>query len=129
MSVFAPEVETYLAGVPAKYQTPLRAVADALVAKLGVQPTISYGIIAFVLHGKYGIYISGWNDHMSFHGGHFLAPLGEKHPEWFKTKGATIWFQADPALPEAAINAVITARLASMPDELIPLNLAGWPQR
>jgi len=128
MSYFAPEVETYLAGVPSKYQAPLRKVADYLVNKLGVQPIISYGIIGFPLHGKYAIYISGWKDHMSFHGGHFLAPLAQTNPDWFKVKGATIWFQDQPELPATAIDAVITARLRSMPDELIPEQLRDWPQ-
>jgi len=123
MTVFADEVETYLAGVPGRYREPLRAVAEVLVAKLGIEPKISYGIIAFTLSGKYGIYISGWKDHMSFHGGHFLEPLAEAHPEWFTRKGATLWFQDEPALPITAIDAVIEARLASMPEELIPQHL------
>jgi uncharacterized protein YdhG (YjbR/CyaY superfamily) len=125
MTVFADEVETYLAGVPVRYREPLRAVAEVLAAKLGIQPKISYGIIAFTLSGKYGIYISGWKDHMSFHGGHFLEPLAETHPELFTRKGATLWFQDQPPLPEAAIDAVIAARLASMPEELIPENIRG----
>jgi len=128
MSVFAPEVETYLSGVPARYQDPLRKIATYLAKTLAVEPEISYGIINFRLHGKYGIYISGWKDHMSFHGGHFIAQLGETHPEWFKAKGATIWFQDQPELPSEVIDAVITARMRSMPDELIPENLRSWPQ-
>ena len=120
MTVFADEVETYLAGVPVRYREPFRAVAEVLAAKLGIQPKISYGIIAFTLSGKYGIYISGWKDHMSFHGGHFLEPLADQHPEWFKRKGATLWFQDEPELPIEAIRAVISARFASIPPEKLP---------
>jgi len=120
MTQYVDEVETYLAGVPVKYQAPLRRVMDILVAELGIEPRISYGIVAFTISGKYGIYVSGWKDHMSFHGGHFLEPLAEKHPDWFKRKGATIWFQDQPELPVEVIRSVIAARFESMPDELRP---------
>ena len=123
----APEVKAYLDGVPEKYRQPLVRVVGVLQEKLQLEPTVSYGIIAFMLYGKYGIYVSGWKDHMSFHGGHFLAPLAEKHPEWLKSKGATIWFQDQPELPEEIVDSVISARLASMPEEHIPGNLRSWP--
>ena len=121
MSKYAPEeVERYLAESPERYRQPLRRIMDMLHTELGINPIISYQIIGFRIVGSYGIYISAWKDHMSFHGGHFLEPLADQHPEWFKRKGATLWFQDEPELPIEAIRAVISARFASIPPEKLP---------
>jgi hypothetical protein len=114
MSKYSAEVEAYLAAVPEKYLAPLRRVVDLVTEETGIQPVISYQIVCWPVKGKYGIYASGWKDHMSFHGGHFLAPLASEYPQWFKLKGATLWFQAEPELPLAAIRAVIDRRMSTL---------------
>ena len=108
------EVERYLSERLPKYEQPLRRIVAILTEELKIQPVISYQIIGFPIAGKYGIYVSAWKDHMSFHGGHYLEPLAETYPEWFKRKGATLWFQDQPELPIEVIRAVIAARYASM---------------
>ena len=108
------EVERYLSERLPKYEQPLRRIVAILTEELKIQPVISYQIIGFPIEGRYGIYVSGWKDHMAFHGGHFLEPLAEQYPEWFKRKGATLWFQDQPELPIEVIRAVIAARYASM---------------
>ena len=108
------EVERYLSERLPRYEGPLRRIAEILKAELNIEPVISYQIIGFPIKGKYGIYVSAWQDHMSFHGGHYLEPLAEQYPQWFKRKGATLWFQDEPELPLEVIKAVVAARYDSM---------------
>ena len=115
MTKYGPnEVERYLSDQLPKHEVALRRVVDFITAELGIQPVISYQIIGWPIRGRYGIYVSGWKDHLSFHGGHFLETLAEQFPLWFKRKGATLWFQPEPELPFEVIRAVIQARYDSM---------------
>jgi len=117
MGSYAPgDVEKYLTDQLPVHEIALRRVVGIITEELGIQPVISYQIIAWPIRGRYGIYVSGWKDHLSFHGGHFLEPLAEQFPQWFKRKGATLWFQPNPELPVDVIRAVLQARFASMED-------------
>jgi uncharacterized protein YdhG (YjbR/CyaY superfamily) len=115
MSKYGPdEVERYLADVNAKYQPALRRVVQIITEELGVQPVISYQIIGWRINGKMGLFVSGWKDHLSFHGGHALEHLAEVYPQWLKLKGATLWFQDEPELPVEIIKEVIATRVESL---------------
>ncbi|MEN9737045.1 MAG: hypothetical protein RJA26_278 [Actinomycetota bacterium] len=115
MSKYGPdEVERYLADVNAKYQPALRRVVRIITEELGVQPVISYQIIGWRINGKMGLFVSGWKDHLSFHGGHALEHLAEVYPQWLKLKGATLWFQDEPELPVEIIKEVIATRVESL---------------
>jgi uncharacterized protein YdhG (YjbR/CyaY superfamily) len=77
---------------------------------------ISYGIIGFRYQKKYVIYISGWKDHLSFHG--FSVSLGNdliaKYPEFLKLKGRTLHFQPTPEIPKAMVEELVLARVAEI---------------
>lgn len=119
MTKYAPdEVERYLSEQSPKYEAALRRVVNLITAELGIEPIISYQIIGWKIHKSYAIYVSGWKDHMSIHGGHHLEPLADQFPQWFKRKGATLWFQDQPELPLEVIQAVLAARFESIPPEL-----------
>jgi uncharacterized protein YdhG (YjbR/CyaY superfamily) len=77
------------------------------------KPVISYQIIGFALGKKKFFYISGWQNHLSFHGNYSDngVSFAEKYPEWFKLKGMTLQFQAKPQLPEAIIKELLAFRL------------------
>jgi uncharacterized protein YdhG (YjbR/CyaY superfamily) len=115
MSKYGPgDIERYLADVPEKYQAALRRVVGLVTAELQIEPVISYQIIGWRINGKMALFVSGWKDHLSFHGGHALEPLAESLPQWFTLKGATLWFQAEPELPLEVIRQVIATRVESL---------------
>ena len=57
------------------------------------------------------MHISGWNDHLSFHGGHGMEEMAVRYPQWLKVKGATLHFQAQPEIPEQVVREVVALRL------------------
>jgi uncharacterized protein YdhG (YjbR/CyaY superfamily) len=77
---------------------------------------ISYGIVGFRYQKKYVIYISGWKNHLSFHG--FSVSLGNdliaKYPEFLKLKGRTLHFQPTPEIPKAMVEELVLARVAEI---------------
>jgi len=121
MAKYGPnDVEQYLKDQSPKYEAPMRRLVKLFSNELGKAPVISYQIIAWPIKGRYGIFISGWKDHMSLHGGHALEPLAEIHPEWFKRSGATLWIRdGQEELPIEAVRAVVAAVYASIPPELL----------
>lgn len=78
----------------------------------GATPCISYQIIGFAVGKKKIFYVSGWNDHLSFHGTHKHTNqnMADTYPDWFTLKGMTLQFQANPELPEAIIREVASER-------------------
>jgi hypothetical protein len=119
MAKYGPnDVEQYLNDQLPRYEKALRRLVKIFTDELGQPPVISYQIIAWPIKGRYGIYLSGWKDHLGLHGGHYLEPLADLYPQWFKRNGATLHFQDEPELPVEVIRAVIAARIASMPEEL-----------
>lgn len=113
------EVERYLKDQKPQYEAPMRRLVKLFSEELGKEPVISYQIISWPIKGRYGIFISGWKDHMSLHGGHALEPLAEKYPDLFKRSGATLWIRdGKEDLPIEAVRAVVAAVYDSMPPEL-----------
>ena len=78
----------------------------------GAQPCISYQIIGFAVGKKKIFYLSGWNDHLSFHGTHRHTnqDMAQAYPQWFTLKGMTLQFQAQPELPDSIIRAIAQER-------------------
>lgn len=110
-------VDNYLAGQPEANRKALDRVRKIILKTLPESTeAISYGIIGFRYQKKYVIYISGWKDHLSFHG--FSVSLGNdliaKYPEFLKLKGRTLHFQPTPEIPKAMVEDLVLARVAEI---------------
>ena len=109
-------VEQYLQAQPEANRVVLERIRRIVLETLeGSTDSFSYGIIGFRYQKKYVIYISGWKNHLSFHG--FSVSLGNdmvaKYPQ-LKLKGGTLQFQAEPELPEGLIRELVLARVAEI---------------
>jgi uncharacterized protein YdhG (YjbR/CyaY superfamily) len=108
------EVDKYLATQLPEHRAELERIIGIVASVLPeAKPVISYQIIGFALGKKKFFYISGWQNHLSFHGNYSDngVSFAEKYPEWFKLKGMTLQFQAKPQLPEAIIKELLAFRL------------------
>ena len=108
------EVDKYLAAQLPEHRAELERIIDIVTAELPeAKPVISYQIIGFALGKKKFFYISGWQNHLSFHGNYSDngVSFSKKYPEWFKLKGMTLQFQAKPPLPAAIIKELLAFRL------------------
>ena len=109
-------VEEYLAAQPEANRKALERIRKLILKTLpGSEDAYSYAIIGFRYNKKFVIYISGWKDHLSFHG--FSVSLGNemvaKYPQ-VKLKGRTLHFQPTPELPEALVKDLVQARVAEL---------------
>ena len=109
-------VEEYLAAQPEANRKALERIRKLILKTLpGSEDAYSYAIIGFRYNNKFVIYISGWKDHLSFHG--FSVSLGNemvaKYPQ-VKLKGRTLHFQPTPELPEALVKDLVQARVAEL---------------
>jgi|688.fasta_scaffold405723_1 uncharacterized protein YdhG (YjbR/CyaY superfamily) len=109
-------VEEYLAAQPEANRKALERIRKLILKTLpGSEDAYSYAIIGFRYNKKFVIYISGWKDHLSFHG--FSVSLGNemvaKYPQ-LKLKGRTLHFQPTPELPEELVRELVLARVAEL---------------
>ena len=110
-------VEEYYAAQPEVNRLALQRV-QKIVEKTLVDCTVSlsYQIIGFRYKKKFVTHISGWKDHLSFHG--FSVSLGNelvaKYPDYLKLKGRTLHFQPTPEIPEAMVRELVQARVAEL---------------
>ena len=110
------EVERYLGDQLPIHEAALRRVRQIILDELpGAVDAISYQVIGFRYQKKWVMHISGWNDHLSFHGGHGMEEMAVRYPQWLKVKGATLHFQAQPENPEQVVREVVALRLANLP--------------
>jgi uncharacterized protein YdhG (YjbR/CyaY superfamily) len=108
------EVDKYLASQLPEHRAELERIIGIVTSVLPeAKPVISYQIIGFALGKKKFFYISGWQNHLSFHGNYSDNgdSFAEKYPEWFKLKGMTLQFKAKPQLPEEIIKELLAFRL------------------
>ena len=110
-------VEEYYAAQPEGNRVALQRVQKIVEKTLGeCTVSLSYQIIGFRYRKKFVSHISGWKDHLSFHG--FSVSLGNelvaKYPEYLKLKGRTLHFQPTPEIPEAMVRDLILARVAEI---------------
>jgi uncharacterized protein YdhG (YjbR/CyaY superfamily) len=110
-------VEEYLAAQPEVNRKALERVRKIILKTLPESTdSYSYAIIGFRYQKKFVIYISGWKDHLSFHG--FSVSLGNdlvaKYPQFLRLKGRTLHFQPKPAIPESLVQELVLARVAEL---------------
>lgn len=110
-------VEEYYASQSPENRKALQRVQKIVEDTLGeCTVSLSYQIIGFRYMKKYVIYISGWKDHLSFHG--FSVSLGNelvaKYPEFLKLKGRTLHFQPTPPIPEELVRELVNARVSEL---------------
>lgn len=110
-------VEEYYAAQPEVNRVALQRVQAIVEKTLGeCTVSLSYQIIGFRFQKKFVIYISGWKDHLSFHG--FSVSLGNelvaKYPMYLKLKGRTLHFQPTPEIPEELVRELVQARVAEI---------------
>ncbi|MEY4397880.1 MAG: hypothetical protein RLZ53_456 [Actinomycetota bacterium] len=110
-------VEEYYAAQSPENRKALQRVQKIVEKALGdCTVSLSYQIIGFRFQKKFVIYISGWKDHLSFHG--FSVSLGNelvaKYPTYLKLKGRTLHFQPTPEIPEELVRELVQARVAEI---------------
>lgn len=110
-------VEAYLAAQPEANRIALARVRKIILETLPeATEAISYQIIGFRYQKKYVFYISGWKDHLSFHG--FSVSLGNelisKYPDFLKLKGRTLHFQPQPEIPKKLVEELVLARVSEL---------------
>ena len=110
-------VEEYYAAQPEGNRRALKRVQGIIEeALVEAEVRLSYQIVGFRFKGKFVIYISGWKDHLSFHG--FSVSLGNelvaKYPQFLKVKGRTLHFQPKPEIPEKMVRELVLARVAEL---------------
>lgn len=110
-------VEEYYAAQPEVNRVALQRVQAIIEKTLGeCTVSLSYQIIGFRYKKKFVTHISGWKDHLSFHG--FSVSLGNelvaKYPNFLKLKGRTLHFQPTPQIPESMVQELVLARIAEI---------------
>lgn len=107
-----PRVDAYLAALPGDQREVLEKLR-ADVARLAPEAveTISYGMPAFRLRGKFLISFAGWKDHCSIYA--IDDALLKKHADavrgYGRTKGA-LHFTKDRPLPDALLEDLLDLR-------------------
>jgi len=111
-----PQVDAYLAGLPAEQQALLQGVRDRVAALVpGAVETISYRMPAFKLDERFLVSIAGWKRHCSIYPVHddLLARHAEAVAGYDRTKGSLHFTTAHP-LPGALLDDLIRERVATV---------------
>jgi uncharacterized protein YdhG (YjbR/CyaY superfamily) len=109
-------IDSYLATLPADQREALQRLR-AQVARLvpEANETISYGMPAFKLHGRFLLSIAGWKAHCSIYPltDTFLAAHADELEGFGRTRGS-LHFTAEAPLPEALVEALVQERVADL---------------
>lgn len=105
-------IDDYIAEFPAEVQKPLRQLRAAIRASAPkADETISYGIAAFRLDGRYLIYFAGFKNHVSV----YPAPVGV--PAWkdklapYAAGKGTVRFSLEKPIPVPLVRALVRFRM------------------
>ena len=103
MTMTDPRVDAYIAGRPAEQHAPLQRLRDD-VARLApdAEETISYGMPAFKLDGRFLLSYAGWKAHCTVYpiNDALLARHAEAIRGYRSTKGGLHFSAARPLPPE-----------------------------
>jgi uncharacterized protein YdhG (YjbR/CyaY superfamily) len=109
-------VDAYLASLPPAQRDALQRVREAVarVAPDAVQ-TISYGMPAFKLNGRFLVSFAGWKAHCSIYPltDTFLKAHEHELKGYRRTKGS-LHFTPEAPLPEALLERLVLARRADL---------------
>jgi len=108
MAAFFASVDDYIASFPEDVQPILQRVRDTLRgAAPGAEETISYGMPAMALDGRYLVYFAGWKNHISV----YPAPVGddgfERQIAPYRASKGTLKFPLRKPVPYALIEHVV----------------------
>jgi uncharacterized protein YdhG (YjbR/CyaY superfamily) len=111
-----PRVDEYLATLPPDQREALQRLRAQVgrVAPEAVE-TISYGMPAFKLDGRFLVSFAGWKAHCSIYPltGTFLAAHENELKGYGRTKGSLHFTPATP-VPEALVEGLVRARVADL---------------
>ena len=111
-----PAVDAYLAALPAGQRDVLQRLREQ-VARIvpDAVETISYGMPAFKLNGRFLVSYAGWKEHCSLYPltDSFLADHPDDLAGFDRTKGS-IHFTPDTPLPDPLVDELILARRADL---------------
>ena len=109
-------VDAYFGALPPDQRILLESVRARIHRLLpAAQEAMSYGMPAFTVGGKKVVWIAGWKRHCSVYPltDSFLAAHADELRAFDQTKGS-VHFTPDAPLPEALLDALVTARLADV---------------
>lgn len=109
-------VDAYLATLPADQRALLQRVR-AVVARVATHAveSISYGMPAFKVGGRFFVSYAGWKEHCSIYPltDTFLQEHAAELEGYGRTKGS-LHFTPERPLPEALLEALVRSRLADL---------------
>jgi uncharacterized protein YdhG (YjbR/CyaY superfamily) len=109
-------IDAYLASLPADQRAALQRLRSQ-VARLVPEAveTISYGMPAFKLGGRFLVSYAGWKSHCSIYPltDTFLKDHDDELRGFERTKGS-VHFTPDAPLPEPVVEALVRARVADL---------------
>jgi uncharacterized protein YdhG (YjbR/CyaY superfamily) len=109
-------VDAYLDGLPSEQRALLQGVRERIADLVpDATETISYGMPAFKLDGRFLVSYAGWKQHCSLYPltDSFLASHAGTIEAFERTKGS-IHFTAAQPLPPALLDDLIRARVADL---------------
>jgi len=115
-AVADPAVDAYLAALAPDQRSLLQGVRQRIAQLVpDATETISYGMPAFKLHGRFLVSYAGWKKHCSLYPltDSFMADHASAIAAFDRTKGS-IHFTAARPLPPAVLDDLIRARVADV---------------
>lgn len=109
-------IETYLATLPSEQHEALQRLRSQIARLVpDAVETISYGMPAFRLNGRFLVSFAGWKAHCSIYPltDTFLKAHAEALKGYGRTKGS-LHFTAGAPLPPALVESLVEARLADL---------------
>lgn len=111
-----PRIDAYLATLPADQQEALQRLRRQIAQLVpGTVETMSYGMPAFKLNGRFLVSFAGWKRHCSIYPltDAFLEAHADALKGYRRTKGS-LHFTPEAPLPEALVEDLVRARLADL---------------
>jgi uncharacterized protein YdhG (YjbR/CyaY superfamily) len=103
------EVDDYLAKVPSPQKEMLLKIRHTVTAQVPeARESISYGMPAFKLDGKYLVGYAAFKDHLSLFPGSRPVEVLKEELKDFKTSKGTIQFSADKPVGEELLTRIIS---------------------
>src|SRR5687767_194643 len=105
-------IDEYIAGFPKDIQKTLEQIRVAIKkAASGAEETISYGIPAFKLNGRYFVYFAGYKNHISLYPAPRENEAFRKVLAAYKGGKGTVQFPLDKSLPLSLISKIVKFRI------------------